>query len=247
MNRLMALAFLLFFVISPAHSVRATGAHGANLIINRLVAGQASGYPVVPGINGSFYVYAWIANLGDQDAKNFTAVLNATWQGAAGSSPQAMAIHYGSLSAGHVNDSGRWGPFRSLQPANLTLTVQLNPDHAVSETSYSDNVLTVRIPIGDLFNVASSLAFQPLWSVKESQSFTSSVSGTLNVYPNAVYGTLSDDGKITLVRTDSKQLKVLNNGKDILDVQAGSNDVFSPSLSPSGRYVAVGSYYKVQV
>ena len=243
MNRLMALAFLLFFAISPAPSVRATDVHGANLIINRVFAAQGPGGPVLPGINEIFYVHAWIANTGDQDAKNFTAVLDATWQGVAGSSPQDMTIHYDSLSAGQINDSGRWGPFRSPQPANLTLTAQLNPDHAVSETSYSDNVLTVRIPIGDLFNVGNALTLQALWSVSESQNFTPA--GTS--IPNFVYGAVSGDGKIALVRTDSGHLRVLNNGKVVSDLQIGLDNGFFPSLSPSGRYVALGFYYKVQV
>lgn len=242
MHRLMALAFLLFFAISPA-PVRATDVQGANLIINRVFAAQGPGDPVLPGINETFYVYEWIANTGDQDAKNFTAVLDATWQGVAGSNPQDMTIHYNSLSAGQINDSGRWGPFRSPQPANLTLTVQLNPDHAVSETSYSDNVLTVRIPIGDLFNVGNALTVQPLWSVSENQTFTPA--GTS--IPNFVYGALSRDGKIALVRTDSGHLRVLNNGKVVFDLQIGLDNGFSPSLSPSGRYVALGFYYKVQV
>jgi len=192
--------------------------------------------PILPGSKEQFRIYVLVTNSGGYEPRNATLNLKVSWQGA---NAQGPTEYQDSVDVKSGSDAfAYFGPFVADSPTNMTVLATINPNRTIQESDYSDNGMSATFHVGKLFPTVSLLSAGTLWHENETPSFyyTSSVSSSGN-YENRLHVTMSRNGEIVAVRSDSGHISLYKNGTLIYDLQSTT---FSDSaLSDSGKYFAV--------
>lgn len=195
--------------------------------------------PFLPRVGEKFYVIVGVANLGSWPAKNFPLDVDMKW----GVNQTTVSLNhdFDSLASGDV-DSAHWGPFISPSQSNLTITSTVNGNHTITESNYSDNTLTLTFVVGTLFSLVQTIPADIVWNESQPQTFHYSSQYGSGTYGNRLYVMSSEAGEVVGYASDAGDVALYRNGTRILDLHLQTGYSLEPSLSPSGRFFAVGTW-----
>jgi hypothetical protein len=193
--------------------------------------------PILPGLKEQFRIYVLVTNSGGEEARNAALDLKVSWGGA---NAQGPTEYQHSVDVESVSDAvAYFGPFVADSPTNMTVLATINPNRTIQESDYSDNSMTATFHVGKLFPTASLLSAGTLWHENETPSFyyTDPYGFDSGNYDNRLHVTMSRNGEIVAVRSDSGHISLYKNGTMIYDLQSAVSS--DSALSNSGKYFAV--------